>query len=297
MRRPVVSILAGLLLVLLLGASALPSAIGAAPVGQGAEGGPRIDAPTGGSRVSGQVEIRGRAVTPDPSRFQFYRLYYGQGAAASTLRPIGASVDSPVDDGILATWDAATVTPGEYQILLTVYDLAGRTTSAQVVVTVDPPPTPAVRPTMAPLVVVTPGEVPTPGPDEEAPPPTPIPELPRLDPNIPRFDIPVTAPGPGIPDVVPVGPEGGTQPGQPIQPTGPSSAPLPVFPEPQAPSSAPAQSDSSSAPSSPSFDSGSGGAPSINAPAPPPPPAVQPYVPPPAPPTVAPPTPFGLPPT
>lgn len=290
------SILVALVLVIVLGTSALPDPIGAAPVGQDAEGGPRIDAPTGGSRISGQVEIRGRAVTPDPSRFGFYRLYYGQGATATTFRPIGASVDRPVEDGVLGTWDATTVTPGEYQLLLTVYDQAGRTTSAHVVVTVDPPPTPAVPPTMAPLVVVTPGEVPTPGPDEEAPPPTPIPELPQLDPNIPRFDIPAAAPGPAIPNVVPVGPDQGAQPGQPIQPSGPSSAPAPVIPQPQAPSSAPAQSDPITVPSSSSSDSGASGAPSINAP-PPPPPAVQPYVPPPALPTIAPPTPFGLPPT
>ena len=291
-RGRLVSILALLALLVVLGTAARPGPIVAAPAAQDGEGGPRIDAPTGGARVSGRVEIRGRAVTPNPSRFQFYRLYYGQGAEASALRPIGASVDRPVEDGVLGTWDTATVTPGEYLILLSVYDQSSQSTSARVVVTVEPPPTPAVRPTQAPLVVVTPDEVPTPNPDEAAAGPTPIPELPQLDPNIPRVDIPPSAPGPAIPNVVPISPEG---PIQPIQPSGPVSAPTPFIPV--GPSSAPPPSEPIAAPSGPSFDPGQSGAPSISAPPPPAPPVVQPYEPPPPLPTAPPPTPFGLPPT
>ena len=287
------STLAALVLVVLIGAMVLPGLSVAAPSAQDAEDGPRIDAPANGTRVSGQVDIHGRAVTPDPAQFQFYRLYYGQGAEASALRPIGAAVDRPVEDGLLGTWNASMATPGEYLILLTVYDAAGRTTNAQVVVIVDPPPTPSARPTQAPLVVVTPGEVPTAGPEEEGPPPTPIPELPRLDPNIPRIDVPPVAPPPAIPNVVPVAPEPGNQP---IPPSGPPAAPAPLFPQPGEPSSAPPPSDPIAVPSGPSLDPGAPGAPSINAPAPPPPPAVRPYEPPPPLPTVVLPTPFGLPP-
>ena len=290
-RGRVAPILTTLSLVCLLVVSARPAPSVAAPSGQ--DDGPRIDAPANGARVSGQIEIRGRAVTPDPSRFQFYRLYYGQGAEATALRPIGASVDRPVEDGVLGTWDATNIIAGEYLILLSVYDTAGQSTYARTVVTVDPPPTPAVRPTQAPLVVVAPGEVPTPDPNAEGPPPTPIPELPQLDPNIPQVDVPPAAPGPAIPNVVPAVPEQGVQP---IQPSGPPAAPPPFVP--QGPSSVPPPVEplpAPSGPSGPTFDPGPS-APSVNAPPPPPPPAVQPYVPPPPPPTAAPPTPFGQPP-
>ena len=290
MRGRLVATLTAVTLVVTFFGTLMPGPSVAAPAAQDAEGGPRIDAPAAGARISGRVEIRGRAHTPDPARFGFYRLYYGQGAAASTLRPIDAAVDRPVEDGVLGTWDAATVTPGEYLILLTVYDVAGRTTNAQVVVTVDPLPTPVVRPTPAPLVVVPPGEVPTPNPDEEAPPATPIPELPQLDPNIPNVEVPPVAPGPALPNVGPVVPNQGPQP---IQPSGPAFAPTPFVP--QAPSSGPPP-DPITVQSGPSTDPGPSGAPSINAPAPPPPPIVQPYEPPPALPTPLLPTPIGQPP-
>ncbi len=286
------SSLAALALVVVLGVATFPESSVAAPPAQ--DDGPRIDAPASGAHVSGHVEIRGRAVTPDPVRFQFYRLYYGRGAEASSLRPIGPAVDQPVEDGLLGTWDAAMVTPGEYLILLIVYDAANRTTNAEAVVTVDPPPTPSALPTQAPLVVVTPGELPTPGPDEEASPPTPILELPQLDPNIPQVDIPPPAPEPAVPNIVPIAPDGGAQP---IQPFVPHSVPTPFeFPPPQAPSSASEALEPVTIPSGSSLDPGSSGAPSISAPVPPAPPAIRPYEPPTSVPTAPLPTPFGLPP-
>jgi len=283
-RERLVSGLALALLVAILGAAALPDPLVAAPAPQGSGEGARIDAPTSGARVGGQVEIRGRAVAADPSRFQFYRLHYGPGASPSSLRPIGSPGDRPVEDGVLAIWDTAGVMPGEYSIILTVYDGGRANPTASVVVTVEAPPTPAVRPTMAPLVVVTPGEVPPEG--EAGPEPTPIPELPQLDPNIPQINVPPPAPGPAIPNIAP-GPDSGAPP--PL----PTLAPI-TFPAAPAPALDPIAN-----PAAPSFDPGPSGAPSnapsISAPAPPPPPVIQPYVPPPALPTIVPPTPFGIP--
>jgi hypothetical protein len=147
----------------------------------------RIDAPANGDQVIGKIEIRGRAVTTDPARFSFYRLYYGAGSTPTTLRPIGSAVDKAVDDGLLGTWDTAPLFQGEYTLQLSVYDASGGTTTASVVVTVLPAPTPTSR--NLPQVLVPPPEQ-TPNPDDTGPTATPLPELPELVPNIPQIDVP-----------------------------------------------------------------------------------------------------------
>jgi hypothetical protein len=233
----------------------------------------RIDVPANGADVSGRVEIRGRATTADPSQFSFYRLHYGQGDSPAVLRPIGGPADKPVVDDVLGVWDTAPLLTGPYLLLLTVYDQKGNTTTSRVVVNVLPAPTPTPRTNQPPLVVV-PGATPNPDDQNSGPTPTPIPELPQLDPNIPQIYIPQQDTSPPVQPVIPQQ----TDPGiQPITVPGPAPAAPPSFSPPPPPSN--------SAPIGiPTFEVGpGGGAPSqpidINAPPPPPPPMVQPFQP------------------
>lgn len=233
----------------------------------------RIDAPADSANVSGKVEIRGRASTADPSQFSFYRLHYGQGDSPSVLRPIGGPADKPVVDDVLGVWDASTLITGPYLILLTVYDQTGNTATSQVVVNVLPAPTPTPRTNQPPLVVVPQG-TPTDDQQDNGPTPTPIPELPQLDPNIPQINIPQQNTSPPVQPVVPQQTDPNVQP---ITVPGPAPA--------QPPSFAPPPPPSGSAPIAvPTFDVGTGGgAPSqpmdVNAPPPPPAPVVQPFQP------------------
>jgi hypothetical protein len=248
----------------------------------------RIDSPANGASVVGAVEIRGRAVTADRSHFSFYRLHYGAGASATSLRPIGAPVDRPVEDGVLGLWDTAPLFQGEYLLQLTVYDTSGGTTTAHVVVNVLPAPTPTPR-TQPTFVVPAPGETPTTPDEDTGPTPTPLPELPQLDPQIPQIVIPdqsqqqppiqqVNPPPPG-PDFQPIQIDPGPQPPQAPLP------PLPGAPQPSGP---------------PPLDPGPSVAPApfnpVNPIGPPPAPVIAPYEPPPTVPPPPTPTLFGLPP-
>jgi hypothetical protein len=255
-------------------------------LGVSADDAARIDAPAGGERVRGVVEIRGRAVGPDPSRFSFYRLHYGPGQSPSTFRQIGPAGDQPVEDGRLGVWDTSAVSPGEYLIQLTVYDTDGRTTTAGVAVVVEATPTPTRPINRPPPVFATPGDTPTPGPEPEAT-ATPLPELPPPDSPIQPSDAPPPAPPPPapVPDVAPPPPPSGPPPVQ-IDPIGPAGPPPP-------PASVPLGPDPFTPPTPPPFDPGPA-PPTIFVPGPPPPPVIQPFEPP-APATPLPlPTPLGL---
>ncbi|MCC6175834.1 MAG: hypothetical protein IT305_11065 [Chloroflexi bacterium] len=252
-----------------------------------ADDGARIDSPAPGAQVSGKVEIRGVATTGDPSTFSFYRLYYGSGASPSVFRPIGPPGDQPVDGGALGLWDTTTLLLGDYTVLLMVYDTSGKTTTASVVVSVIPGPTPTPLTNLAPAIFPTPSVEATPPEEQiEQPAPTPLPELPQLVPEIPSFN----EPPPAEPNPPPI-----PEPNQTNNP--PNLAPIP-----QSPIGPPAPQLPNPAPPPPTIESGTNVAPpppAINpvAPvAPPPAPVIPPYEPPPPPPTIAPPTPFGLPP-
>lgn len=248
----------------------------------------RIDAPASGSSVIGTVEVRGRAVTADPSRFSFYRLYYGPGAAPSSLRPIGSASDRAVEDGVLGTWNTAPLFAGEYTLQLTVYDTAGATTSTSVVVTVLPAPTPTPRSQPSVLIPV-PGETPTAEEGDAGPPPTPLPELPQLVPNIPNIVVP-NQPNvpPPIQPVQPVRSDPGFQPIQ-IDPIVQPALPPPVAPNAPLPGALPTLD--ASQPLAPPFNP-------VNPVAPPGAPIIAPNEPPPTLALPLPPTPtlFGLPP-
>ena len=196
----------------------------------------RIDAPANGASVVGSVEVRGRAVTADPSRFSFYRLHYGAGSSPASLRPVGPASDKPVENGVLGTWDTAPLFQGEYLLQLTVYDTSGNTTTTHVVVNVLPAPTPTPRNQPA-FIVPAPEQTPQAPEDDTGPTPTPLPELPQLDPQIPYIEVPQQQQGqPPIQQVNPPPPDPGFQPiqidpgQQPQQPL----APLPSAPQPGA---------------------------------------------------------------
>jgi hypothetical protein len=247
----------------------------------------RIDVPANGTSVIGAVEVRGRAITADPSRFSFYRLHYGAGASPSSLRPIGPASDKPVDDGLLGTWDTAPLFQGEYLLQLTVYDTSGGTTTARIVVNVLPAPTSTPRNQPA-FIVPAPGETPTTPEEDTGPTPTPLPELPQLVPQIPQIDIPQQ--NQQQPPIQPVNPP----------PPGPGFQPIQIDqgPQPQAPLPPLQGAPQPSGPSQ--FDPGPSIAPApfnpVNPVGPPPAPVIAPFE---APPTLAPPptpTLFGLPP-
>ena len=274
-------VVVGLSLVLTIASIAAP------PLPTLADDTARIDAPTNGQSVVGMVEIRGRAVTADPSRFSFYRLYYGAGSSAPSLRPIGSASDSPVEDGVLGSWDTAPLFQGEYVIQLSVYDTSGNPTTARVVVNVLPAPTPTPRNQPSVLVPV-PGQTPTVTEEDTGPTPTPLPELPQLVPQIPQIDVPQQNPAQlPVQPVQPQSSEPGFQPIQ-IDPGAPSSLPPPPLPGNPNPGALP------------TYDTGPSSLPPpiapINPIGAPPVPAVAPYEPPPT--MALPPTPtqFGLPP-
>jgi hypothetical protein len=177
-----------------------------APLGQGPD---RIDAPANGASVSGNVEIRGRATGPDVSRFSFYRILIGEGKDPTSLRPLGPPHDTPIENGVLATWGTDRFPAGEYTLILQVYDVDQNVTSASTFVTVaakpTPTPLPLLMPSMQPAADQTPVGAPPPA---IAPPPAsgaasaadgPIPlDLPT--PIVPPTLAPlVEAPGPGGP--------------------------------------------------------------------------------------------------
>ena len=250
----------------------------------------RIDAPIAGASIVGAVEVRGRAMTADPSKFSFYRLHYGSGSAPSSFRPIGNPVDQPVENGVLGQWDTSTLIAGEYTLQLTVYDTSGATSVARVLVNVLPAPTPTPL-LQQPVRIPVPGETPTPDEENTGPTPTPLPEIAPLVPNIPQID---TAPiNPGLP----------VQPVQGPNPADPGFQPINTNPSnPGYQPSAPYNPGAPLPGAAPSYDPGAPGAPSINpispinAPGAPGGPIVAPYEPPPTYPAPAIPTPtiFGL---
>jgi hypothetical protein len=152
------------------------------------------------------LEIRGRATTPDPGRFDYYRIYVGVGSAATQLRPLGPPVSTPVENGVLATVDASPINPGEGLIVLRVYAKDGETFEARVAVVVEASPTqvpaftaptvvlptvePSERPAEAPPVAPAPQLAPV------APPPGPLPDQTAPPPS--RSEAPIPQLGPGV---------------------------------------------------------------------------------------------------
>ncbi len=103
----------------------------------------RVSSPLDGSRVSGLVDIKGTAYSPDD--FKQYRVSIGQGAAPSSWTLIRTSPLS-VSYGTLAQWDTLGLADGQvYSIKLEAEDMSGNVTLSQIVMTIDNAPPAAPR--------------------------------------------------------------------------------------------------------------------------------------------------------
>jgi hypothetical protein len=257
----------------------------------GAETTARIAAPASGASVTGRIEIIGRATTDDPADFDFYRLYYGVGALATSLRPLGPAVDRPVTDGTLGSWDTSILSAGQYLILLNVYDKKGQATSDQVIINVvaAPTPTPLARP--GPIVVVPTVEGAPAGGEEPGQPGI---ELPELQPNIPILE---PLPAPSGPAPIIVAPAPAPLPAPVIIPSEPLRDPIEPLPLAPIPLATPAFDTLPPAirPLDPAPIAPIQPIAPINQPIAPPAPIIQPFEPPPPLPTLPLPTPFGIP--
>jgi len=79
-----------------------------------------ITYPAGGMTVSGVVEITGVATHPN---IEWYDVSYAAGAeptGGSQWAPLAHVENAQVEDGVLATWDTASVPDGLYSLALTV---------------------------------------------------------------------------------------------------------------------------------------------------------------------------------
>ncbi len=93
----------------------------------------QISAPEMFAHVGGNVTFRGTASGAD---FAYYRLQVGQGLNPQAWILVGEDVQSPVEDGILGTWDTSTLS-GLYAVRLLVVEGSQRVQTAVLQVTVD----------------------------------------------------------------------------------------------------------------------------------------------------------------
>ena len=200
-----------------------------------------ILSPAEGERVSGQVSIRGRATTPDPARFDYYRVYVGRGRSSVHLRPLGPPVTAPVEDGVLATIDLTAVPPGDGTLVVRVFDKHGETFEASVSVIVEASGQ-AAPAFVGPTVVVPPVPMVDPAPSAPVAPGAPAVEgQPTvLSPNVPDLSVPTdrsTAPiqplSPGLTDTLPSDPLQTDPITDDIELPPPAPTPVPLVPIPQ----------------------------------------------------------------
>jgi membrane peptidoglycan carboxypeptidase len=92
-----------------------------------------ISAPNSGDTVSGVIQVRGRATSPD---FESFRLEFGVGASPTSWQTLRTSQDD-VQNGTLATVDTRQLPNGEYALRVVVVDRRqGEIASAPVVIRV-----------------------------------------------------------------------------------------------------------------------------------------------------------------
>jgi len=82
----------------------------------------RINSPRSNAVVSGRVAIQGTATH---SRFQFYKLEYGQGEKPTSWNVIGDIHKASVTNGVLGELDTKMLPNGVYWLQLTVVDQSG----------------------------------------------------------------------------------------------------------------------------------------------------------------------------
>lgn len=91
-----------------------------------------ITSPQWGTYLDGWVTIKGAA---HGEGFQQYWLEYGAGSEPTNWSAIGSPVTTPVQDGVLQTWNTSLLPGGEYTVKLTVAGTGG-TNTAQIPVQV-----------------------------------------------------------------------------------------------------------------------------------------------------------------
>lgn len=93
-----------------------------APAGACAVAGVQISSPGSGASVSGPVTVTG---TADIAGFQFYKLEVAAGEQPGGYSVVGEMHYSPVQGGVLATWDTSSLPAGPYWVRLVVVDQTG----------------------------------------------------------------------------------------------------------------------------------------------------------------------------
>lgn len=94
------------------------------PAAQGVPGFAEIDSPLEGDALTGIVTIRG---TADHPAFASYELAFSYDPnPTDTWFPITDEVRAPVQEDGLALWDTSGITPGRYQLRLTVHAQEGQ---------------------------------------------------------------------------------------------------------------------------------------------------------------------------
>jgi len=86
-----------------------------------------ISSPAGGAYLAGQVAITGTAAG---TGFEQYVLEYGAGSAPMSWTAIGQTQTTPMEGGLLGTWDTSALADGDFTIRLTVTGTGG-TSAAQ----------------------------------------------------------------------------------------------------------------------------------------------------------------------
>lgn len=82
----------------------------------------RITSPGVNQVVQGNVSIRG---TADHPSFDYYKVEVGSGTNPGQWTVVGQLHQSPVNDGVLETFNAAAYAPGVYTLRLVVVDMTG----------------------------------------------------------------------------------------------------------------------------------------------------------------------------
>ncbi len=92
-----------------------------------------ITTPVSNTTISGDIEIRG---TASATNFSSYKIEYGMGESPISWVTIMTSY-TPVDNGLLATWNTTDLPNGIYIIKLTVNDIAGNVSTEVVTLNLD----------------------------------------------------------------------------------------------------------------------------------------------------------------
>jgi len=158
-----------------------------------------ITSPRDGSIISGRVPIIGTVQMPDFDRYTI-QIGFGHEPKDWILLTTGGS---PIQDGVLTTWDTTRFADGAYTIRLAMYDRAGQSFGGRVKVFVGNTPTLTPRPSLTPTRTLTPQPTatalpPTLSPTTTRPPTVILPTLPiaptRRPPVTPTIVLPTATP-------------------------------------------------------------------------------------------------------